>query len=546
MIPIKYLNFNKEAPDKGYWDMFLFEKIFSQDKENFYVLEKLKKDEEYMTSAEIIIIPARQNVKFINEINEYLSELESAVIILCGDEDAEFPVEMLKHPNIKIWLMLPHPDKEYRNVDRFLGSGITPHTDFLPIEAPQKTQDWFFSGQVTHKRRVDCVRNLRKLKNGKLTETEGFTLGLEPKEYIEELAKTKVIPCPSGAIIQDSFRLFEALEAGCIPLADALNSRNDISGYWQLIFGENIPFPIVQNWDDLEGLIQHFKDRPDIALQCFSFWIKYKRDIKQALIDDFLTVTNKKRQKDEITIIIPTSPIQSHPDTSIIEQTISTIRTHLPNSEIIITFDGIRDEQFYLRPEYQEYIYRLLWKINKEYTNVIPILFNTHQHQTGMLKEALKHVKTEKILYVEHDTPLTPDCEIDWNECNIMLNTNKADLIRFHFESHIPEDHKKLVFDPIYKVNKNLGFLKTIQWSQRPHLTTKAFYERILNDYFSVDAKSFIEDKIHGVVLQAYKNEQMQGWNKFKLWIYHPTDGNIKRSYDLNGRGKEQKYSMTF
>jgi hypothetical protein len=91
-----------------------------------------------------------------------------------------------------------------------------------------------------------------------------------------------------------------------------------------------------------------------------------------------------------------------------------------------------------------------------------------------------------------------------------------------------------------------IPLLKTIQWSQRPHLARADFYRRILNDHFTSEAKTFIEDKMHGVVYQAWKVEQNQGWNKYRLWIYHPTDGNIKRSLHTDGRGGEDKYSMTF
>ena len=57
----------------------------------------------------------------------------------------------------------------------------------------------------------------------------------------------------------------------------------------------------------------------------------------------------------DITVIIPTSVIRSHPSTAIIDETINNIRYHLPDSEIILQIDGIRDEQLHRKKEYDEY-----------------------------------------------------------------------------------------------------------------------------------------------------------------------------------------------
>lgn len=63
----------------------------------------------------------------------------------------------------------------------------------------------------------------------------------------------------------------------------------------------------------------------------------------------------------DITIVIPTSVIPSHPSTDIIEETINTIRVHLPDNEIIIQVDGLRDERLDWKDRYDEFKTRLLW-----------------------------------------------------------------------------------------------------------------------------------------------------------------------------------------
>ena len=238
-------------------------------------------------------------------------------------------------------------------------------------------------------------------------------------------------------------------------------------------------------------------------------------------------------------MLIPTSPIESHPNTSIIEETINNIRLKLPDSEILIMIDGVRQEQEHLKKQYQEYIHRLLWMCNNKWMNVLPIIFENFEHQVGMTRKTLEMVKTPLILFAEHDTPITPDFDFDWENMSKIILSGDADVIRFHPEALILKEHRHLMLDNTQaRKSKGVPMTRTIQWSQRPHLTSTEYYRCIMEKYFSKDAKTMIEDKMHGVV-------QDEGWDKHKLWIYTP-EGNIKRSYHLDGRGNESKYDMTF
>lgn len=547
MIPVKFLNFNEKSPDKGYWDTFLLEKIFEGPE--FELVDNFEFNQGSIVDTDfgIIVIPARHNLDKIVEINDYINKFAGVVVIVAGDEEALFPVEKLHHSNMKVWLMTPHQDKIYTNVDRFIGEGITNHCALIPTKIPDKINRWFFAGQNTHKRRGECIRALRQINNGELIETHGFARGLPPEDYIKKMCAAKVVPCPSGPVTPDTFRIYEALEMGCVPIADAISSRSEVEGYWNRLFGENIPFPIIEDWSKVGDYINFFNDTfNESSNKIFAWWQMYKRNLKINLLKDFANISGQPDlEVDGLTVIIPTSPTSQNPDTSMIENTISTIRTHLPDVEIIITFDGVREEQDYYKETYQEFIKRVLWKCNREWKNVVPIVFQEHMHQVGMARETLKYVITDKILYVEHDAPLTPDLPIEWAGIFRMIDLGVADLVRFHYESFIPKEHEHLMLDKEPKEVCGIKAVRTIQWSQRPHVASTKFYRRILADHFSADAKTFIEDKMYSVVTNAYTRELMQGWNMFKLWIYHP-DGQIKRSYHTDGRKDDPKYSMTF
>jgi hypothetical protein len=241
--------------------------------------------------------------------------------------------------------------------------------------------------------------------------------------------------------------------------------------------------------------------------------------------------------KNDVTIILATSVLPSHPDTHIIDETINSLRVHFPKNEIIMQIDGLRQEQMDRETDYNEYKNRILWKCLHEYNNVLPIMFDKHSHQSTMMRKTIDDIQTSALLYVEGDAPLTPDVDIDWQKCFDLIAHDKANTIRFHHESVIPEAHNHLMFgmDDI--------FMRTSQWSQRPHLSKVSYYREVILP--PLEDKVFIEDTTHGRIqddISPYNNFSKEGWNKHKLWIYHP-EGNIKRSYHLDGREGGRKFT---
>jgi hypothetical protein len=77
--------------------------------------------------------------------------------------------------------------------------------------------------------------------------------------------------------------------------------------------------------------------------------------------------------KNDVTIILATSVLPSHPQTYIIDETIKSIRVHFPKNEIIMQIDGLRQEQMDRETDYNEYKNRILWKCLHEYENVLPV-----------------------------------------------------------------------------------------------------------------------------------------------------------------------------
>jgi hypothetical protein len=519
-INYTFKSFNEHDP-KGRWDQTLITDILG----THYFEEN-----DNLTEG-VVVIPASYHADKIDQINEYLNTLNWVILILTSDEESSFPVEAIDHPNISIYVQYPKVGRHERY--NKLPAGYTPQAR-KDMEFVEKDLDFFFSGQNTHDRRKECIEVLRDLKQlgykGHINATEGFTQGYGTREYIDYMRRAKVAPCPSGAISQDSFRVYEALESGCAPILDDESPSGD-TGFWKLLYPDNY----LMEYSGPIGLKTHLEvsvyGYPLITNEYVAWWVKQKRDIKQSIIQDAQTLSEQNYQ-DKMTIIIPSSIIPSHPDTRILEQTIESIRYHFPTEEIIITFDGVREEQKDRQSDYDKYIQKALFLCNTKW-NAIPLIFNEHVHQIGMMKEALKHVKTPLVLYVEQDMPLVTDEPIEWDKINKFILDGHANTVRLHFEAFIPEPHKYLMIG-----EPENGFLRTIQWSQRPAVTLTDHYKFLVDNYFTENAKCFIEEVLHG-------KAQTEDWEIFKLWIYHPDGGNIKRAFTIDGREGTEKFESS-
>lgn len=526
------LSLNPDANISEQWD-FGFLKDFLEGE--FFEIKNV--DTLPKTNAALVVIPARHHKGLEHLVNEELKKIERVVLFLMGDEEADFEVEAINHPDVKIWVQNPHMGRH----DKYnkLGTGYPQH---MKVNLPKyiaKTNDIFFAGQVTHPRRRELVDILIDMYatggNVKVVKTAGFTQGEAPSEYYKHLTEAKIAPAPSGAVVPDSFRLFEALECMALVVADQKTPDGTVMEYWDWLFGEETPLPKVVEWDRLFGLADELlEDWPQNMFRQTAWWLQYKRNFRLRVIEQLEPYYVHERLSSEITVVIPTSVLPSHPSTKIIDETIENVRVHLPNCDILLQIDGLRDEQLDRKADYDKYKTDILWKCLHKWKNVTPIVFDELQHQSGMIKATIDMIKTPLMLYVEGDAPLTPDRKIDWLKCIDFIMAGKANTIRFHHENVIPTEHEGLM------LGVEGTFTKTYQWSQRPHLSTVEYYRNVVLP--KLPERSFIEDTMHGVVANDWYDKAMIGWYNHRLWIYTPTNG-IQRSYTTDGRAGGKKFT---
>lgn len=494
-MQVVWLSVDPEIPADEYWDQSLFKELL-KDCNHHYGIGDLKEA--------IVIIPGAYLGKDIDKINTELAKLDKCKVIITSDEENDFPIDELKHPNMKIYAN--YLTDKYQSDITWLPIGPAKIVE-IPYEP--KTISWLYAGQVNHDSRRKLVKILQGLTFGELYTSKGFAQGLEQGEYYKKMASARAVPAPRGNISPDSFRFYEALELGAVPIPEDRE-------FWFKMFPD-MPIEVAENWADVDYHINLINSDREYRNQCIAWWHRKKLEIK----DDLLG-------QPDTTVVVPVSAIKSHPSTEIVDETIASIKHQLPDARIIVTFDGVREEYKGRHEDYQEFIERFLRKHNNK--NIYPVIFGEHTHQVGMMRAAMKYIESPYIVYVEQDTPFTDDY-IDWDGCKRALK--RVDLIRFHFEASIPEPHQYLMQGTMS--NTPVPLMRTTQYSQRPHITAKSFYQKMLAN-FTPNAKSFIEDKMHGVCQNEPKS--------YRLAIYHP-EGNIKRTRHTDGRAGEAKLDDT-
>ena len=258
------------AADK--WDYGLLKQFFNKN--------NIKPDRvTFLPSIDraFVVIPGPQNVDHEDQISKELNKIGRVILFITGDESATFKVDKIDHSNIEIWIQYPHRKHSQYNK---LALGVPQHLSNNLPEYQDKSCDIFFSGQITHQRRQELATVMPEMPNSFYNPTNGFAQGLKPKQYYDKMFLSKIVPCPSGAMVVDSFRFYEAIEMLCLPIGDKLDSKMQRTDFFNFLFQGDNPINTVENWQKLPNLLPELLNNYTSEMhQVVCWWIKYKRDL---------------------------------------------------------------------------------------------------------------------------------------------------------------------------------------------------------------------------------------------------------------------------
>jgi hypothetical protein len=562
-------------PAAGRWDQLALDRILRGDEHRppagFSFVESTHA--EVIANGGVLILPVGSyhdhgdEHRVLFDLWQDLKSMPWGVVFATSDECDHFPFNKIDPwpEHIQLYVQLPRPEHTYPPGTRFFGEGSPVSASEIQAGAAlTRDLDLMLVGQAGHERRERCFEAVDWAAFGlqvrsdyphqtMVERTDGFTLGLTQEEYLFHLTRTWVAPAPSGVCSQSSFRAFEALEAGAIPVADGLRPGDIGAGYWEMI-GLGDWLAVIDDWAMIGGVVDDLlADRCRRAAKVTAGWQRYKRRFVEVIHDDIGRMGNLGRSfdepEDQITVVVVTSPVPSNPDLDMIQEVIASTRTDLPGAEILIFCDGVRKDAQHRRPAYDEFCRRLTqWCLSQ--WNVTPFVHDDHLHQSGLMWKALNEVRTPYLLFVEHDCPIV-GC-VPWADIIATMQLRDVNSMRLMHEASILPGHEHLFLDR--HPDDPAPWTETIQWSQRPHLASTNWYRQIMADVFAPSARTFIEDVAYGIVQHgvvfdpdggaesrnATRIQAVEAWKRHRLGIYAP-DGNMKRSGHLDGRAGDPK-----
>ena len=193
------------------------------------------------------------------------------IVWILGDEEGDCPFWDVQAP---VWKQFPNPHRAHWP-DRVLPLGYTPHTRpaLQDLGLPYEKSGWILTGQNTNIRRKQAFAALEAIDPSRIHPSPTFAGGHPPEKYIRQLWEVEWAPSPAGNVRSDSFRMWEALEAGAVPILDATTPAHD-RNVWPDTLGDH-PFPVMHDWNQVGQILEG----PAPMAEAGVWYTKYERDL---------------------------------------------------------------------------------------------------------------------------------------------------------------------------------------------------------------------------------------------------------------------------
>ena len=220
-----------------------------------------------------------------------------------------------------------------------LGSNC-PRDLFSPVPLAERPYRWSFAGQRKVSRTA-MIEALEARTDGKLIATSSFNSGLSKEAYAQLLSNTQVVLCPRGWASVETYRFYEALDAGAVPLVeddggldllrehrsrDALRRmlasgprawvdfarRIPRGSYWGHAYGASFPCPRIFRWENIHRVI----DTLDIARlqeKTSRWWRRYVQDLRIHIQDSVRASLGIEPSPDSDSSSVPREGIARRP-----------------------------------------------------------------------------------------------------------------------------------------------------------------------------------------------------------------------------------------
>ena len=159
----------------------------------------------------------------------------------------------------------------------------------LNKEKKEKKFKWAFTGTPHKSSRHDLLYQFSDIRPSFIHKTQKFDEKIiSVDEMSEVLSSTEFIPCPNGFFHPETYRLYEALECGCIPIVE------NAYKYYDRLFPNN-PFIKIDKWSEAKDIVKGWKEEQIRRKQkeCKDIFINRLKDLKK--IVSFFTIIRESK-----------------------------------------------------------------------------------------------------------------------------------------------------------------------------------------------------------------------------------------------------------
>ena len=164
---------------------------------------------------------------------------------------------------------------------------IGPRHEFLGQQphraAADRTDPWAFMGTLwaSGNRTLAVSTFLRALPAGQFHGGRHFGVGVPLELYRRRLLDSVFALCPEGDRHFDTFRLYESLQMGCLPLVVERHNQA------RALLGPAFPLPVFDSWAQALAFVQHQLPNPEglnqLQHQVQRWWSAYRQDLAASL-----------------------------------------------------------------------------------------------------------------------------------------------------------------------------------------------------------------------------------------------------------------------
>ena len=258
--------------------------IYHKKNSNIWIFEILKKIK-YKIIEDIKSIDEGDNLIIVDSSIESKGEFYNKMNLICskivlfhlGDETGEYNLlEIYKKCS---FIFRPFCSNKYFNNKHVKCIPIGYKSGLAKKSYQKKKYKWAFTGTPHKSSRHDLLFQYSDIKPFYCHKTEKFDKKIiSVEEMGDVLSSTEFIPCPNGFFHPETYRLYEALECGCIPIVE------NAYQYYDRLFPGN-PFIKIDKWADAKPFIKGWghEQIQKKSKECETWWKNYKNELQELI-----------------------------------------------------------------------------------------------------------------------------------------------------------------------------------------------------------------------------------------------------------------------